>query len=189
MLAYNRRFVDGLTREQYFRTKECESEIRQKPKAPAPLRMSQRKPTRLNVGCGKLRREGWLNLDKTAAEGVDLVVDLERDRIPLADDSVDEIRGDHVLEHVEHILPAMQELWRVAKPGAKAKFVVPLGKLADADPTHVRRFNEQSWGYFGQPKYAFADYGYRGDWEFISCKREGELMTAVLRAVKPARVA
>jgi hypothetical protein len=189
MLAYNRRFVDGLTREQYFRTKECESEIRQKPKAPAPLRMSVRKPTRLNVGCGKLRREGWLNLDKTAADGVDLVVDLERDRIPLADDSVDEIRGDHVLEHLGDILPAMQELWRVAKRGALATFVVPLGKLADADPTHVRRFNEQSWGYFGQPKYEFGDYGYRGDWECVSCKREGELMTAVLRAVKPARVA
>jgi len=189
LLAYNQRFIANASADEISFMRKCEAEVRAKPKAPMPLGMPKRKPVRLNVGCGKLTRDGWINLDRVGGDGVELVCDLERDQIPLENDSVDEIQGDHVLEHLGNVLHAMGELWRVAKRGALATFVVPIGKLADADPTHVRRFNDQSWGYFAQTKYEFADYGYRGDWELVSCKREGELMTAVLRAVKPARVA
>ena len=60
----------------------------------------------------------------------------------------------------------MQELHRVAKPGARAVFRVPYGSSDDAfeDPTHVRQYFMSSFGYFSQPYYWRADYGYRGDW-------------------------
>ena len=61
----------------------------------------------------------------------------------------------------------MQELHRIAKPGAKAVFRLPYGSSDDAfeDPTHVKQYYLQSFGYFSQPYYWRADYGYRGDWK------------------------
>lgn len=61
----------------------------------------------------------------------------------------------------------MQELHRIAKPGAKANFRLPNGASDDAfeDPTHVKQYFLQSFGYFSQPYYWRSDYGYRGDWK------------------------
>ena len=121
---------------------------------------------------------------------MDLVCDLEAGCIPLPDDSVDEIRGEHLLEHIGDQLHAMQELYRVAKSGCLATFVVPHRKaaLAYQDPTHKHFMDEGSWVYFSQAHYTFADYGYTGDWVPQSITVDDEeapvLMTAVLRANK-----
>jgi len=112
----------------------------------------------------------------------------------------------------QHALPFMEELHRVTRPGGTAAFRCPYGSTDDAgeDPTHVRRMFAGSWGYFGQPHYWKASYGYGGDWqpervtlsvfpEFATCT-DGELwsmirfqrnivaeMSASLRCVKPSR--
>jgi SAM-dependent methyltransferase len=127
-------------------------------------------PRRLNVGCGRNAMNGWINLDSQKLPGVDIVADLERCAelpLPLDDDSIDEILMSHVIEHVREPLPMMQELHRVARPGAKATIRVPYGSNDGAweDPTHVRPYFLQSFGYFSQPYYWRADYGYRGDWQ------------------------
>jgi SAM-dependent methyltransferase len=134
----------------------------------SPLRVEDKKPVRrLNLGCGRSPIADWINVDTVNLPGVDLVRDLERDPLPYDDSSVDEFHASHFLEHIARPLPLMQELHRVAKPGALATFRVPYGSSddADEDPTHVRRYFIGSWGYFGQPYYWRADYGYRGDWE------------------------
>lgn len=81
--------------------------------------------------------------------------------------SIEEFYGSHLIEHIQHTLPMMQELHRIAKPGAKANFRLPYGASDDAfeDPTHVKQYFLQSFGYFSQPYYWRADYGYRGDWK------------------------
>jgi SAM-dependent methyltransferase len=133
--------------------------------------MNQSKPPyRLNVGCGRNIREGMVNLDSVALPGVDLVCDLENLRqthIPLPDESVDYFLLSHVLEHIKDSLGLMQELWRLAVPGATMEIRVPHGASNDAweDPTHVRAYFPGSFGYFSQPFYWRADYGYRADWE------------------------
>ena len=60
----------------------------------------------------------------------------------------------------------MQELWRIAKPNARMTIRIPHGGSDDAweDPTHDRAYYANSFGYFSQPFYWRADYGYRGDW-------------------------
>jgi hypothetical protein len=117
----------------------------------------------------------------------------------------------HTLEHIRDTLSLMAELYRVAQPGAKLTIRVPHGASDDAweDPTHVRAYFAGSFGYFSQPYYWRADYGYRGDWQpeqvllFVPAaecvdgeairrrvQRERNLvreMEATLRAVKPAR--
>lgn len=124
---------------------------------------------KLNVGCGKDIKEGWDNLDRQELPGVNIVVDLDEPQplIHAPDNTYDEIYCSHVLEHITHILPCMEELHRVAKPGAQLHIRVPHGAtdIAFEDPTHVRNFFPRSFMYFGQPYYHLADYGYRGDWK------------------------
>jgi SAM-dependent methyltransferase len=171
---------------------------------------------RLHLGCGRDIRSGWINLDRTRAPGVDVAADLDacaRTPLPFAEGAFDEFEASHVLEHLAHPLPFMQELHRIAAPGARAVFTVPHGAHDDAftDPTHVRQYFATSFGYFGQPHYWRADYGYRGDWQVeyvlvtVDAQRVAGLddaaalqlvdrernvareLTAVLTAVKPAR--
>jgi SAM-dependent methyltransferase len=124
---------------------------------------------RLNVGCGRNILPGWTNLDVTNLPGVDIVWDLERCRekpLPFDDDTMDEFLLSHVIEHIREQLPLMAELHRIAKPNARAVIRVPYGSSDEAyeDPTHVRQYFPNSFGYFSQPFYWRADYGYRGDW-------------------------
>jgi len=125
---------------------------------------------RLHLGCGKTILPGWVNLDRMPGNGVDAVADLDRCGevpLPFEDDSFDELLASHLFEHLRNPLPFMQELHRIAKAGAKAVFRVPYGSSDDAmeDPTHVRLCFLQTFGYFSQPFYWRADYGYRGDWK------------------------
>jgi hypothetical protein len=139
---------------------------------------------KVNLGCGRNILPGWVNVDSFPASGVDRVFDLDECALAIARidahpgvsldgferDSVDEFLLSHVLEHLVNPLPMFEWAWRIAKPGAVMTVRVPYGASddADEDPTHVRRMFVGSWGYFGQPHYWRADYGYRGDWQ---CRR------------------
>lgn len=127
-------------------------------------------PLRLHLGCGRTILQGWVNVDQVNLPGVDVVADLGACRstpLPFPDDSVGEFLLSHVLEHIQDTLPLMQELHRIAKHDAFCTIRVPYGSSDDAweDPTHVRPYFLQSFGYFSQPFYWRADYGYRGDWQ------------------------
>lgn len=129
----------------------------------------------LNLGCGTSPKKGWLNLDIQASEGVDVVFDLERcpdEPLPFDADTFDALCMWHVLEHVENVLPLMQELHRIAKPSGQLLIATPHGGNDEAwmDPTHKRPYFAGSYDYFAQPFYSFADYGYRGDWSFLELR-------------------
>ena len=127
-------------------------------------------PHRLNLGCGVHVLPGWINLDSRRVPGVDVIADLDACRhrpLPFPNDSIDEFQARHVLEHIADPLALMQELHRIARPGAKCVFRVPYGSSddADQDPTHVKRYFQRSFFYFSQLGYRTFDYGYRGDWD------------------------
>lgn len=164
---------------------------------------------KLNLGCGRNPLDGYVNLDRAPLPGVDVVHDLEQFPLPFDDDTFDEIIGIDLIEHVTDALGLMEELHRIATPGAICTFALPYGSSDDAweDPTHVRPYFIGSWMYFAQPTYYRADYGYRGDWQIdtitLDVKVDGtaeEVQAMVmsmrnvvarqvveLRAVKPAR--
>jgi hypothetical protein len=160
--------------------------------------------------------DGWVNVDCTKIEDVtDVVCDLDGPDLTshFTEDSVEESLGAHVIEHLSHPLEFMAALWHVTKPGGTVSFETPYGSSDDAweDPTHVRPYFLNSWGYFSQPFYFRADYGYVADWRvtdltlavsrsrwegsspaevMAAVERERNVvsfMRATLEAVKPAR--
>lgn len=168
----------------------------------------------MHLGCGKDVFPGWLNVDLQPTESV-LSVDLDAVGDAFADlpeSSFDGFYGCHLFEHLQNSLKLMDELYRLAKPGARLTLRVPYGSSNDAfeDPTHHRPLFEGSFVYYAQPAYSRADYGYIGDWaiervnlvlwpEVFALPAETRLwklrcsrntvreMVVHLRAVKPAR--
>jgi SAM-dependent methyltransferase len=136
--------------------------------------MSGPMPVKLNVGCGRDIRDGYVNIDGADLPGIDFIVDLDdcaTTPLPLPDDHFQELELTHVLEHLRNPLPLMQELYRVTAPGGRLLVRVPHASHDDAwvDPTHVRALTPQTFSYFGQPKYVDMDYGYTGDWRVERC--------------------
>lgn len=81
---------------------------------------------RLNLGCGRDYRQGWINVDFNTSVRVDLVASLF-DGVPLRDSSVDEVVLDNVIEHVrrDSIFTFLEDLHRVCKSGAVIRIYTP----------------------------------------------------------------
>ncbi len=58
---------------------------------------------RLNLGCGGRKYPDWINADKFPTCSPDHVVDLEQFPWPWPDNTVNEVRMYHVLEHLEQV--------------------------------------------------------------------------------------
>src|SRR5258708_8296282 len=111
---------------------------------------------RLNLGCGRDIREGWVNIDCSPVPGVDHVVDFDdKPVLPFGDDSVMYSEGSHVIEHLRDPLPFMEELWRVSRPGPQAVFPCPDWSTheAHADPAPAPPTFAGCMGVFRQPVY------------------------------------
>jgi hypothetical protein len=70
-----------------------------------------------------------------------MLLDISTARWPWADNSIDEARAEHVLEHIEPGEPffhCLRELYRVCQPGAKVLIVLPHPShdIFLNDPTH-----------------------------------------------------
>ncbi len=104
---------------------------------------------KLNVGCGKDSRPGWVNLDASPLPGVDVVHDLERLPLPFVDEEFDEILCQDVLEHIEYI-PVLKELHRILKKGGDITIRVPhfTSRNNFVDPTHRKLFSVDTWEFF-----------------------------------------
>ena len=102
---------------------------------------------KLNLGCGRDIKKGWVNLDLVKGEGVDIVLDLDKPPYKsLKNDEFDEIFADMVLEHTFRPEEVIRELWRVSKKDAKITIIVPhfSNWQAWGDLTHRRAFNHAS---------------------------------------------
>jgi hypothetical protein len=113
---------------------------------------------RLNLGCGGRKFSDWVNVDKYSACGPDQVADLEQFPWPWPDNSVEEVRMYHVLEHLGRdtavYLDIIKELYRVCRDGARINIVVPHPRHDDflGDPTHVRPITTDNINLFSQAK-------------------------------------
>jgi SAM-dependent methyltransferase len=104
-------------------------------------------PLKLDIGCGKNIPNGWVGIDEVDY-GQKHVADV-RKGIPYPDNSVDEARSSHFVEHLTgpERIKFFNELWRVMKPNATALIITPNWSHACAygDPTHQWPPMSQWW--------------------------------------------
>ena len=82
---------------------------------------------RLNWGCGSWTPEGWINSDIKDEPGVNLVCNILEGGLPLEDGSIDYAVSIHALPEMPYpnLLPVLQELRRVLKPGGVLRLALP----------------------------------------------------------------
>jgi len=121
---------------------------------------------KLDIGGGLSCPAGWTNLDPV--HGVGEFKRYIQEGIPLPDNSVEEARCSHLMEHIpagRERINAFNEVWRVLRPSGMFEVVVPLYSPDSygwaADPTHVSIWVEQSFWYFTGRMSAAAVYGIR----------------------------
>lgn len=108
---------------------------------------------KLDVGCGKRKREDFIGIDTFQSIDVDIVHDLKRFPWPIENDACTEIVLDNVLEHLPDTVGTFNELHRIAKAGCQVEIIYPYWRSFGcyADPTHVKYFNEYMVEYFLRP--------------------------------------
>jgi len=109
---------------------------------------------KLNLGSGNNKKPDYCNVDKYGDP--DVRHDLEQFPWPWDDSTIDEIRLNHVLEHLGESLEAylgiFGEMYRICKPNARIEIIVPHPRHDDFlnDPTHVRAITPDSLTLFSK---------------------------------------
>lgn len=132
--------------------------------------MDARRPVKLDLACGQHPAPGFVGVDNYAPNAIK--VDLFKFPWPWADNSVDELRCSHFVEHLpmcfvkddgtrDHVgapnedmfVRFFDEAWRIMKPGAKFEVIVPYLQSVRAfqDPTHRRFLSEANFMYLQAP--------------------------------------
>jgi len=113
---------------------------------------------KLDIGCGKNKKPGFIGVDIIKFDGVDVVADLAAGKWPWEDNTVDEIHCSHFLEHLTNWndkwerVHFFNELYRVMKVGAKATLVFPhwSSNRFYGDPSHKEPFSEMGFYYLSK---------------------------------------
>jgi predicted SAM-dependent methyltransferase len=111
---------------------------------------------RLNIGCGRIKKPGYLNVDIDVSVSPDVVFSLS-EPLPFGSDVFDQIEAYHV---VEHIYPwtardTLKDLWRILRPGGKLAIECPNIEFACASLTRSSDYGWDSqmgmWAIYGDP--------------------------------------
>lgn len=119
---------------------------------------------KIDLGSGRVKRNGYISVDKERIPGtVDLVCDAEN-RLPFVDSSIDEVFSRHFFEHVGNLIQLFEEVHRVCKPGARVSITVPYYTSIKAfkDPTHLNFFTEKTFEYFEGKNWENFEFPFHG---------------------------
>ena len=100
---------------------------------------------KIDIGCGEFKKEGFAGVDILSVPGVDHVVDLRKEPLPFADNSIEEVFTNHFLEHleIEDVVRVIEDIHRVCLAGAKVEIHVPHFSSA----TNFYEFHKTSFRY------------------------------------------
>ena len=111
-------------------------------------------PIRVNLGSGNEPMKGWINVDRRAVQGVDVVADVTM--LPFRDGAVDEVLASSLLEHFKDPYEVLDSIHRVMAPSARFTMRVPSPWAYSGilDTTHYFLADLKLWrqilaGYFG----------------------------------------
>lgn len=107
------------------------------------LKGAQVQSTKLDIGCGGQKPQGFVGIDRYPLEGVDVVFDIDAgEPWPFEDNSFEYIRGNHVIEHICNPLFFFEQVHRIARPNCIVHLETPHFSSCNSwgDPTHVRHY-------------------------------------------------
>jgi len=98
---------------------------------------------KIDLGAGLKREEDFITIDADPLSNPDYVINLDdvNIKLPFEDNSIEEIRAWHILEHIgDGFIPLIKELYRVACHGCIFDIKVPhhFHEVFYGDPTHKR---------------------------------------------------
>ncbi|WP_188704827.1 class I SAM-dependent methyltransferase [Silvimonas iriomotensis] len=128
---------------------------------PQKLAAARNEQLRVNLGCGHIALDGYLNIDRRALPGVDIVSEVNQ--LPFAANEVDEIFSAHLLEHFpqEQLRRELFPYWiKLLKTGGVFRSVVP-----DAD-SMIKEYVDGTYPYSSLREVTFGGQDYDGDFHF-----------------------
>ena len=111
---------------------------------------------KLYLGAGQKRLAGYVHVDIVGCDGIDVIHDLDQVPWPWADDSVEAIVAEDLVEHLNmNLIRFCNEAWRVLAPGGELFVRTPhhTGDSSWIDPTHRWHLNEQAFHYLDPDTY------------------------------------
>lgn len=101
---------------------------------------------KLNIGCGKDFRDGYINID-IVDYGGNVVHDLNKVPYPFEDNTFNEILASHVMEHLNNFNSTVTELHRILKPNGILTVYAPffLNTKYFGEPDHKIPFSIRSF--------------------------------------------
>lgn len=133
------------------------------------------------LGCGFSKPENAIGIDIRPFNGVDYVLDIEKDKLPFEDDSIDRIDASHIFEHLgDGLLFCIDECFRVLRPKGVIRIDVPNfpDKGAIIHPDHKRFFIPDSFGFFHVPADGVDVHGYlKGFWHIDKIEFDDRVIT------------
>lgn len=108
---------------------------------------------KINLGAGYKKIDGFLTIDDDPLTNPDYLLNIEKDKLPFENNSVEYVIAHHILEHIgEGFIPLMKELHRVCAHGAIIDILAPhhFHELFYNDPTHRRPITVESMKLFSK---------------------------------------
>jgi len=126
---------------------------------------------RIDLGCGSRKQKGYIGVDIKKLDGVDIVCDIEKG-LPFKDNTIDGIYANFLFEHINNLIPFIQELYRVCRNGTIIKTSFPYWASVTQwkDPTHKQVITIETFRYFCDDKWYGSDYGINTDFKVKSIK-------------------
>ena len=115
----------------------------------------------LHIGCGNEKVFGSVGVDLNPESQADVIHDLNKFPYPFAANSFDRIIAINIIEHLDNVIHVMDEIYRIAKNGAKVSITSSHFSSVDSftDPTHKHFITSNSFDYF-IPGTSLYNYGY-----------------------------
>ena len=150
---------------------------------------------KINLGCGSLKKNGYLNVDKSSEYHPDIIADITNTPWKwVKKNQAELIEADNLFEHIEAytLIRVVKECHRVLIPGGKLWIRVPLlvrDNLGPAftDPTHVNYFTTETFDYYDYRTTRWKKYGRVygiPKFERIKQERKERFLIVELKAIK-----